>query len=218
MSSTIKSVSYFLIVAAVLFIGCGKSALDKGLLQLRYFVVHDGNHNLGLADSAEAVSTWIDKEHFAEVSYIRRDSILTAGHLDESQLFATNRRYYPVRIGNRLTSTIVFDSTGDWQPVAFTDSFAIKPYFDSVIADSSYGSLGPRFKVVMVPGLADDLLLRQDSNGFALVPSLSLRKDMKPHIHSSVSDSLAFDSNSVRLKVPVFLRGARSYLFDTHPF
>jgi hypothetical protein len=194
----------FLLFFLILFSGgCAHSPFDRGLNQLKSFVKEGKIQHLGYASSASVDSAWIDTSSFVRVYFIRADSIRYGVNLNESQMLKTNRRYYGVRVGSRLCSTIAFDSIpSGWVAVAFTDSSAISPFFQN----HTYNPIG----IVLAPALGTEMLMTWSPNGWEMLPSQSLRDDMKPFVQN-FRDSIAFWGTRP-IPCASFLQVAQTYL------
>jgi hypothetical protein len=198
----------------VVFSGCSDPTPNENAIQTLRDLVTNGDSSLGFS-AAEAPLIWLDTVNFCPTYLIREDSMLHAMQLSASLFQRTTRRYYPVRIGTRLVSTIAFDhGSHGWEAVAYTDSSEIKTFFDSVRADSALGQLRPTFAIVFAPALQSNLLLRR---GPHQVPSIILppvvHSEILRHLHGN--DSATFLTDSGKTSINNFLRSARLYLIDT---
>src|ERR1043165_9518756 len=159
----------FLLLLLVVGSSCSDPTPHEDAITTLRDLVTSGDSSLGFS-AAEAPLIWLDTVNYCQLYFIREDSILHATHLTGALLQKTTRRYYPVRIGNRLVSTIAFERNDHgWEPVAYTDSMEIKTFFDSVRADSALGQMSPKFAMVFAPALQSNLLMRRAPHGAATI-------------------------------------------------
>jgi hypothetical protein len=206
----------FLLVVAILVlcsdscsnVATSTSPFTNAQNHLKHFVQVDSNFHLGIDSVSQANSIVLDSVRYAPVNFLFAN--LDTSVVNNYQIYTTNRRLYPVWSGNKVVSTISFDSVkSGLQDVSYEDSRVIKNFIDKSIPGSGF-----TYAVVFAPSLESNLLEEFGSHGdTSIIIDTNLRNHMSPFLHNG-ADSIAFNADKIALRT--FLRGVSEF-FHHYP-
>ena len=164
-----------------------------------------GDHQLGFADSNDAVGAYIDTTRGIQVMYLREDSFIARG-LDTGSILDVHRKIYPVLSRDSvIRSTITFDSTPNgWEPVEFAEVAMLR----SLVNFPRKDSRAVVRQIVEAPFLREDFLIGTAANGKR---TIVMPRDIAGRIRDKLPQ---YERDSVAIEDSAFARTVKELVLE----